>query len=137
MVKFLKPGKVVIVLNGRFAGKKAVIVHSFEGGTPARPYGHALVAGVDRYPLKVNRDMSKKRVEKRSRMKPFVRAINYNHLMPTRYLVDVADGLKASTTPDMMTTPDKRKEARKAAKAIFEEKYKAGKHSWFFNKLRF
>jgi len=26
MVKFLKSGKVVLVLNGRFAGRKAVIV---------------------------------------------------------------------------------------------------------------
>jgi large subunit ribosomal protein L27e len=26
MAKFLRPGKVVVVLNGRFAGKKAVIV---------------------------------------------------------------------------------------------------------------
>lgn len=26
MAKFLKPGKVVVVLNGRYAGKKAVIV---------------------------------------------------------------------------------------------------------------
>jgi len=26
MVKFLKPGKVVIVLNGRYAGRKAVIL---------------------------------------------------------------------------------------------------------------
>ncbi|KAG0454529.1 hypothetical protein HPP92_023821 [Vanilla planifolia] len=37
MVKFLKPGKAVIVLNGRFAGRKAVIVRSFDEGTRDRP----------------------------------------------------------------------------------------------------
>ena len=30
MVKFLKEKKVVIVLNGRYAGKKAVIIDTFE-----------------------------------------------------------------------------------------------------------
>jgi hypothetical protein len=30
MVKFLKEKKVVIILNGRYAGKKAVIVETFE-----------------------------------------------------------------------------------------------------------
>jgi hypothetical protein len=30
MVKFLKEKKVVIILNGRYAGKKAVIIDTFE-----------------------------------------------------------------------------------------------------------
>lgn len=84
MVKFIKPGKVVIVLNGRYAGRKAVIVRNFDDGNGSRPYGHALVAGVDRYPLKVTRGMGAKRLAKRSRVKPFVKVINYNHFMPTR-----------------------------------------------------
>lgn len=45
--------KVVIILSGRYAGKKAVIVKSFDEGDPQRPFGHALVAGVERCPLKV------------------------------------------------------------------------------------
>ena len=28
MVKFYKPGKIVIVLNGRYAGRKGIIVKS-------------------------------------------------------------------------------------------------------------
>ena len=40
--KFLKAGKVVLLLNGRQAGKKAVIVKSFDEGTPDRPYGKIL-----------------------------------------------------------------------------------------------
>ena len=53
MVKFLKPNKVVVLLQGRFAGRKAVIVKNFDDGTNSRPYGHALVAGIDKYPRKV------------------------------------------------------------------------------------
>jgi len=38
-----------------------------------RPYPHAIVAGVDRYPRKVTRGMGKKRIEKRSKVKPFIK----------------------------------------------------------------
>lgn len=41
-----------MVLNGRYAGRKAVIVKSFDEGTTSRPYGHALVVGIDNYPRK-------------------------------------------------------------------------------------
>ncbi len=44
--KILRAGKVVIVLNGRFAGRKAVVVKTFDDGTTARPYPHALLAGI-------------------------------------------------------------------------------------------
>ena len=84
MGKFIKSGKVVLVLNGRYAGKKAVIVKNYDDGTSDKPYGHALVAGIARYPLKVTKKMGKKKTAKRSRIKPFVKVYNYNHLMPTR-----------------------------------------------------
>lgn len=50
-----------------------------------RPYGHALVAGIAKPPLSVTKRMSKKTQAKRSKLKPFVKVVNYNHLMPTRY----------------------------------------------------
>ncbi|RUS20942.1 ribosomal protein L27 [Endogone sp. FLAS-F59071] len=84
MVKFIKPGKVVIVLQGRYAGRKAVIVKNHDDGTKDRLYGYAVVAGVERYPLKITRSMGQKRITKRSKVKPFIKLVNYNHLMPTR-----------------------------------------------------
>lgn len=30
--------------------------------------------------------MGKKKVAKRSKVKPFIKVINYNHMMPTRYV---------------------------------------------------
>lgn len=83
-VKFLKSGKVVILLNGRYAGKKGVIVKTFDDGIDGRKYGHCIVAGIAREPLKVKKCMSEKKVEKRSRVKPFLKMVNFNHLMPTR-----------------------------------------------------
>ena len=82
----MKPGKIVIVLQGRYAGRKAVIVKNNDDGTEDRKYPHAILAGIDRYPLKVNKRMSKKKIARRSRIKPFVKAVNYNHVMPTRYI---------------------------------------------------
>ncbi len=60
---------------------------TYDEGSTDRPYSHCLVAGVDRYPRKVTKRMGKKKIEKRSKLKPFVRVVNYNHLMPTRYSV--------------------------------------------------
>ena len=42
-------------------------------GTQDREYGHALVAGIERYPRKVTKSMGKKKLTKRSRVKPFVK----------------------------------------------------------------
>lgn len=50
----LQPGKVVILLSGRFAGKKAVIVKNYDDGSSGRAYGHALVCGLSKEPRKVS-----------------------------------------------------------------------------------
>ncbi|KAL3896592.1 MAG: hypothetical protein SGCHY_003975 [Lobulomycetales sp.] len=134
-MKFLKPGKVIIVLRGRYAGKKAVIVKQFDEGTAARPYPHAIVAGIERYPLKVTRAMEAKKVAKRSKVKPFLKAVNYNHMMPTRYNLDIE--LKTIVTADALKDVPQRVAARKEVKKLFEERYNTGKNKWFFQKLRF
>lgn len=38
----IKNGKVVIVLAGRYAGRKAVVVKASEEGNEAKKFGHAL-----------------------------------------------------------------------------------------------
>jgi len=133
----LKPGKVVIVLGGRFAGKKAVIVHTVNQGSNERRFGHALVAGIERYPLKVTKSMNKRTLAKRSRIKPFVKAVNYNHLMPTRYALDLGDGVKSAVPMDAANNPTARVGARKQVKKLLQERYNSGKNKWFFTKLRF
>ncbi|CAA7397494.1 unnamed protein product [Spirodela intermedia] len=135
MVKFLKPNKAVIVLQGRFAGRKAVIVKNFDDGTRDRPYGHCLVAGISKYPKKVIRKDSAKKTAKKSRVKAFVKVVNYNHIMPTRYTLDV--DLKDAVTGDALESRDKKVTACKEIKARFEERFKTGKNRWFFSKLRF
>ena len=67
---------VVLVLSGRFAGRKAVIIKPNDEGTSEKPFGHALIAGVDQYPRKVTKRMGKKKMVKRSKIKPFLKVIN-------------------------------------------------------------
>lgn len=76
MGKIMKVGKVVLVLGGRYAGRKAIIMKTFDDGTSDKQFGHALVAGIDRYPRRVTRRMSKARLHKRSKIKPFVKVSN-------------------------------------------------------------
>ncbi|KAL1922677.1 60S ribosomal protein eL27 [Calcarisporiella thermophila] len=136
MPKFLKPGKVVIILQGRYAGKKAVIVKNYDEGTKDRPYGFAVVAGVERAPLKVTKRMGQKLIAKRSKVKPFVKMVNYNHLMPTRYGLEL-ENLKTAVTLESFKEPTQRKDAKKNIKKMLEERYTTGKNKWFFTKLRF
>mmetsp|Transcript_16761 Transcript_16761/g.36417 ORF Transcript_16761/g.36417 Transcript_16761/m.36417 type:complete len:138 (+) Transcript_16761:85-498(+) len=137
MVKFLKSGKVVIVLKGRFAGKKAVIVQNYDGESKGHPFGHALVAGIERYPLKVTKDMSKKKLGRRSLIKTFVKKVNYNHIMPTRYQLDLVESLRTAVPNDSVNESSARKDARKKVRTLFQERYNSGKNKWFFTKLRF
>merc|ERR1739847_149610 len=136
MGKIMKSGKVVLVLSGRDAGRKAVIIKPNDEGTPDKPFGHALIAGVDQYPRKVTKRMGKKKICKRSKIKPFLKVINYNHMMPTRYTVDLAFD-KTNLNKEILKDPMKKKKARHMVRTKFEERYKSGKNKWFFHKLRF
>ncbi|XP_017777183.1 PREDICTED: 60S ribosomal protein L27 [Nicrophorus vespilloides] len=135
MGKIMKSGKVVLVLSGRYAGRKAIIMNNYDNGTSDKQYGHALVAGIDRYPRKVHKRMGKIRIHKRSKIKPFIKVLNYNHLMPTRYTVDLPSESKISMKD--LKDPMKRKKIRFQTRVKFEERYKMGKNKWFFQKLRF
>ncbi|TDH64878.1 hypothetical protein CCR75_006867 [Bremia lactucae] len=141
----VKNGKIVVLLNGRFAGRKAIVVKTFDDGKGDRKFGHAIVAGIDRYPRKVTRAMSKAKLKKRTKVKPFVKYVNYNHIMPTRYVADI--DLKKVLDDEVLANPESRIESRKTIKKVFEERYlnqaacksekKAAGVSFFFKKLRF
>jgi large subunit ribosomal protein L27e len=80
--------------------------------------------------------MGTKRTHKHSRVKPFIKIINYNHLMPTRYTLEL-EGLKGVVAHDTFKEVSARKEARKNVKKVFEERFQTGKNKWFFTPLRF
>merc|ERR1712093_433748 len=136
MPKIYKPGKVAVVLSGRFAGKKVVVIRQADEGTKERPYPHAIVAGIERYPRKVTRGMGAKKIQKRSHIKPFIKAVNYNHLMPTRYALEL-EGLKGLVSNETFKENEQREEAKRQINKLFVERYTTGKNAWFFQPLRF
>lgn len=93
--------------------------------------------GVERAPLKVTRSMNAKKVNKRSRVKPFVKMINYMHLMPTRYTFELDTTAASSINMDQLKDAAKKKELSAQLKKVLEEKYKSGQSKWFFQKLPF
>ena len=78
--------------------------------------------------------MSKVRQTKRSKVKPFIKTINYNHLMPTRYTLEL-EGLKGVVTNDTFKEVSQREDAKKTVKKALEERYTSGKNRWFFTPL--
>ncbi|CAK9293372.1 unnamed protein product [Gordionus sp. m RMFG-2023] len=132
----MKPGKVVLLLGGRYAGKKAIVVKNFDEPTQDKPHPHALVLGIEKYPKKITRRMGKKRIIRRNKIKPFIKIINYNHLLPTRYSVDLPIS-KNLVNKSSLNDPAMKKKALSDSKKKLEERYKTGKNKWFFTKLRF
>ena len=127
---------IAVVVRGRYAGKKVVIVKPHDEGSKSHSFPHALVAGIERYPLKVTRKHDQKKIAKRTRIKPFIKVINYNHLLPTRYTLDI-ESFKSVVSTETFEEPSQREEAKKVIRKAFEERHKAGKNQWFFTKLRF
>merc|ERR1711998_459416 len=129
MGKFLKDGKIVVLLQGRYAGKKAAILKTNDDGGKERPYGHCVVAGVAKAPLPITKAMCKaspkmkKLVQRRSRIKTFVKIVNYPHLMPTRYSVEntMVKNLKGFLTADTFTDPQAKTKFLAAARKVFQE----------------
>jgi len=113
---------------------QVVIIQPQDAGSKSHPYPHALVAGIERYPSQITRRMSKARQTKRSKVKPFIKVINYNHLMPTRYTLEL-EGLKGVVTADTFKEVSQREDAKKTVKKALEERYVSGKNRWFFTPL--
>ena len=89
--------------------------------------------------------MSKKRFIRRTQVKTFVKFVNYNHLMPTRYTT--TDVELKEIKDESVATAEKRGELRKVLGKTLSETYrklpdpkqneKAGHLRFFFRKLHF
>lgn len=139
----LKNGKIVIVLSGRYAGKKAVVIKTWERDADAkkaskgeRVYPNAaLIVGIDTYPKRVTKKSIKanaklegdakaeaeKKVAKRMTLKPFIKQINFTHIMPTRYNLDLSEELQKLVPDNWVETA---KDVKGKCKAKLEERYK-------------
>merc|ERR1719362_1534220 len=104
MGKFFKPGRVCVVLNGKHAGKKGIIIKSNYENTKERRYPHCLVVGLSKAPRRVTKASLKKRndllqkleskgncmerINKLKKLGVFVKTYNMTHLLATRYKIE-------------------------------------------------
>ena len=108
-------------------------------------FPHLLVAGIARHLPQVKRTDSKKKFIRKTSVKPFVKYVNQNHVLPTRFQVNDFD-LKDVKDDNLKT-----KEARIALKKTLHDAFtntlrnlpnpkeneKAGHTKFFFSRLRF
>ncbi|XP_071041399.1 large ribosomal subunit protein eL27 [Parasteatoda tepidariorum] len=139
MGKIMKIGKVVLILNGRYAGRKAVVVkHHLRVNRSFCSFQYFLLCSktccntLRAFLTSIEDDtdefMSDSSISE-SDFSPDVCR------MP-RYMVDIQFD-KSIVNKEVLKDPAKRRKARRDVKSKFEERYKTGKSRWFFQKLRF
>ena len=137
MGKFYKAGKVVVVLNGKNAGAKGIIVKAFES-TKDRKYPHCLVVGLSKGPRKPTKRNIAKLQDKIKKLEAakdsndkvnalksfgvFIKHYNMSHLLATRYTVKEDFGI--NKIMDKLDTLEKKV---KEDKAQIEAKEKSKK----------
>ena len=108
-------------------------------------FPHLLVVGIARNPRNVKRRINKKKFIKKTGVKPFLKNVNQNHVMPTRFTLKEFDlkDLKEETAKSAEAKGPVLKEIRKR----FTEAYrnlpdakrsdKSVETKFFFSRLRF
>ena len=157
MGKYYKPGKVVVVLNGKNAGAKGIIVKSNYDNTKDRKYPHCLVVGLSkgpRRPTKRNLAKLQDKIKKLEAAKDsndkvnalksfgvFIKHYNMSHLLATRYTVKEDFGI--NKIMDKLDTLEKKVKEDKAQieakeKSKKEEEIENQQNTQFlFKKLKF
>ena len=162
MGKYYKPGKVVVVLNGRNAGSKGIIVKSNYENTKDKKYPHCVVVGLSkgpRKPTKKNIAKLQARIRKLESQSDatdrlnalksfgvFIKTYNMSHLLATRYTIKEDFGIQKSIEKldnlDKKIKEDKqaieaKEKAKKDEKEIEELKSKYGNEvSEYKNEVR-
>eukprot|EP01054_Gregarina_sp_Poly1_P002756 Gregarina_sp_Poly_1__2755@NODE_1764_length_3381_cov_98_503923_g1152_i0_p4_GENE_NODE_1764_length_3381_cov_98_503923_g1152_i0NODE_1764_length_3381_cov_98_503923_g1152_i0_p4_ORF_typecomplete_len157_score24_09Ribosomal_L27e/PF01777_18/1_5e22KOW/PF00467_29/1_9e05DapH_N/PF08503_10/9_9e03DapH_N/PF08503_10/0_026rRNA_procarch/PF13234_6/0_023FAM219A/PF15260_6/0_11_NODE_1764_length_3381_cov_98_503923_g1152_i031471 len=143
-VRVFKPGRVVVILAGRFAGKKAVVLSAYDQGNRQRSFGHALVVGIEKAPMKITKKMNADKIEKRTRVKVFLKHINYSHMMPTRYVVAGEIDAKTLIGDRKIESPTEKQQVKRDISKQLKQKFlspedsKTSRDLVFFRKpLRF
>ena len=129
MGKFYKPGKVVVVLNGRYAGRKGIIVKSNYESVRDRKYPHCMVVGLSKGPRKPTKRNLAKLQEKIKKLETskddndrlntlktfgvFIKTYNMTHLLATRYQVKEDFGI--NKTLEKLDNLEKKVKEDKAA----------------------
>lgn len=136
----VETGRFVVMLQGRRAGKKAIVLAAYPEGTEERNYPHAYVLGIDKCPKKITKEMAQKAITERTKVKTFFKCVNLNHLLITRHQAGDGALLNSVGVQDLMQSANdatKKKEALEKASAVLRQKYLNNKLMWLFKPLHF
>ena len=128
------------MLQGRHAGKKALVLAAYPEPTEDRKFPYAVVMGIEKYPKKVSKDMTQEQLVKKTQVKVFVKAVNFNHIMLTRHTLKEEDLFKKISVEKVVGSLKDvaaKKQVLEEASKLLRQKYLNNKMSWFFKPLQF
>ncbi|MCL4128553.1 UNVERIFIED_CONTAM: hypothetical protein GTU68_040350 [Idotea baltica] len=104
-----------------------------------------MVVGIARNPQNVKRRINKKKFIKKTGVKPFLKNVNQNHVMPTRFVVNDFElkDIKEETGKNQEVKVPALKEIRKQFTSTYRnlpnprDSDKAAHTRFFFSRLRF
>ena len=139
-MSLIQAGRFVIMLQGRHAGKKALVLAAYPEPTEDRKFPYAVVMGIEKYPKKVSKDMTQEQLVKKTQVKVFVKAVNFNHIMLTRHTLKEEDLFKKISVEKVVGSLKDvaaKKQVLEEASKVLRQKYLNNKMSWFFKPLQF
>lgn len=125
--KLFAPNTVCIVLRGRHAGKKCVVVSADEN--------RVTVVGIEQAPKPVYKTNTPEQAEKRSKVVSFVKVYSASHLMPTRYTYkqDFSQNVKKEIFKDA----NLKKQANMTVQKKLQQDYLSKPENFLFKRLYF
>lgn len=123
-----KPNMIVLISNGRLAGKKAVVVKELENNM-------IVVAGVVRVPVESPDYLPTWQKRKNEKFVTFIKKINIKHVIATRYKADI--GLEAVEVENAIENINAKATLNGEANKILKNAYEAKKAKWLFTQLKF
>ncbi|AAK39658.1 60S ribosomal protein L27 (nucleomorph) [Guillardia theta] len=144
MVNIYKTGRVVIVLSGKYAGKKAFVLKN--SNIESLCEKKIIILGIKKEMKKIKYNMSKRKIISNLRFKTFIKTINIKHVFPTRYVIETDDVFKtlidAYYTNKLGNklnehTNEKAKVNLVSINNYLQDRLLRGKNLWFFKKMKF
>jgi ribosomal protein L14E/L6E/L27E len=88
-----RQGRIVVLLNGRFSGCKAIIISNKNLNIEknSQNFESVFLLGIKRYPSIIKKKMNQVKQIKTSKIKIFFKNMNKSHFLPTRYNIDFGE----------------------------------------------
>ena len=119
---------IVVITNGRLAGKKAVVIGELDEH-------HIVVAGINRIPVKSEDYLPSWEKRRNEKFLTFIKKINMNHVFATRYRADV--GLSKLSATEAVADIRAKQATNEKANDMLKSAYSGEKSKWLFTPLKF